>query len=207
MGRFSAVQQSPSAPGSGSLQQMDVGGVGPSELTAGRCVPSQRQCVQYALKARPLRCYIPKNPYQYQVWYLVTSSYFEYLMFALIMLNTICLGMQVRTTDTRPRRAGLQAGSPVHSSCHLLRTRRGVGRCYAAQTRNCPTPCCQAPSGLLGGNSSIPAAVRFCKQERAMWKDEGVSDAQSALTLSLCCCKSGWLRWLECWLRSRGEWI
>uniref|UniRef100_A0A8D1P6Q9 Voltage-dependent L-type calcium channel subunit alpha n=1 Tax=Sus scrofa TaxID=9823 RepID=A0A8D1P6Q9_PIG len=57
---------------------------------------NQRQCVQYALKARPLRCYIPKNPYQYQVWYVVTSSYFEYLMFALIMLNTICLGMQVR---------------------------------------------------------------------------------------------------------------
>ncbi|KAG9334505.1 hypothetical protein JZ751_007588 [Albula glossodonta] len=25
-----------------------------------------RQCVQYALKARPLRCYIPKNPYQYR---------------------------------------------------------------------------------------------------------------------------------------------
>ncbi|XP_053462725.1 voltage-dependent L-type calcium channel subunit alpha-1S [Nycticebus coucang] len=55
---------------------------------------NQRQCVQYALKARPLRCYIPQNPYQYKVWYLVTSSYFEYLMFALIMLNTICLGMQ-----------------------------------------------------------------------------------------------------------------
>ncbi|XP_035942577.1 voltage-dependent L-type calcium channel subunit alpha-1S [Halichoerus grypus] len=55
---------------------------------------NQRQCVQYALKARPLRCYIPKNPWQYQVWYVVTSSYFEYLMFALIMLNTICLGMQ-----------------------------------------------------------------------------------------------------------------
>lgn len=58
-------------------------------------VPSQRQCVQYALKARPLRCYIPKNPYQYRVWYIVTSCYFEYLMFFLIMLNTLCLGMQV----------------------------------------------------------------------------------------------------------------
>ncbi|XP_062996842.1 voltage-dependent L-type calcium channel subunit alpha-1S [Elgaria multicarinata webbii] len=55
---------------------------------------NQRQCVQYALKARPLRCYIPKNPYQYQIWYVVTSSYFEYLMFFLITLNTICLGMQ-----------------------------------------------------------------------------------------------------------------
>ncbi|KAM7411944.1 hypothetical protein PAMA_021765 [Pampus argenteus] len=55
---------------------------------------NQRQCVQYALKARPLRCYIPKNPYQYRVWYIVTSCYFEYLMFFLIMLNTLCLGMQ-----------------------------------------------------------------------------------------------------------------
>ncbi|KAG5282161.1 hypothetical protein AALO_G00052880 [Alosa alosa] len=55
---------------------------------------NQRQCVQYALKARPLRCYIPKNPYQYKFWYLVTSCYFEYLMFFLIMLNTLCLGIQ-----------------------------------------------------------------------------------------------------------------
>ncbi|KAE8623232.1 hypothetical protein XENTR_v10005548 [Xenopus tropicalis] len=55
---------------------------------------NQRQCVQYALKARPLRRYIPKNQHQYKIWYLVTSSYFEYLMFALIMLNTISLGMQ-----------------------------------------------------------------------------------------------------------------
>lgn len=69
------------------------------ELTAHRrfslCLLVQRQCVQYALKARPLRCYIPKNPYQYRVWYIVTSCYFEYLMFFLIMLNTLCLGMQV----------------------------------------------------------------------------------------------------------------
>uniref|UniRef100_A0A3B3T7U0 Voltage-dependent L-type calcium channel subunit alpha n=1 Tax=Paramormyrops kingsleyae TaxID=1676925 RepID=A0A3B3T7U0_9TELE len=55
---------------------------------------NQRKCVQYALKARPLRCYIPKNPCQYRVWYMVTSCYFEYLMFLLIMLNTLCLGMQ-----------------------------------------------------------------------------------------------------------------
>uniref|UniRef100_A0A8C2L4M9 Voltage-dependent L-type calcium channel subunit alpha n=1 Tax=Cyprinus carpio TaxID=7962 RepID=A0A8C2L4M9_CYPCA len=55
---------------------------------------NQRQCVQYALKARPLKCYIPKNPHQYRVWYFVTSCYFEYLMFFLIMLNTLCLGIQ-----------------------------------------------------------------------------------------------------------------
>uniref|UniRef100_A0A8C7HVW8 Voltage-dependent L-type calcium channel subunit alpha n=1 Tax=Oncorhynchus kisutch TaxID=8019 RepID=A0A8C7HVW8_ONCKI len=56
---------------------------------------NQRQCVQYALKAKPLRCYIPKNHYQYNMWYIVTSCYFEYAMFFLIMLNTLCLGMQV----------------------------------------------------------------------------------------------------------------
>uniref|UniRef100_A0A8C7HUU5 Voltage-dependent L-type calcium channel subunit alpha n=1 Tax=Oncorhynchus kisutch TaxID=8019 RepID=A0A8C7HUU5_ONCKI len=55
---------------------------------------NQRQCVQYALKAKPLRCYIPKNHYQYNMWYIVTSCYFEYAMFFLIMLNTLCLGMQ-----------------------------------------------------------------------------------------------------------------
>ncbi|XP_043564807.1 voltage-dependent L-type calcium channel subunit alpha-1C [Chiloscyllium plagiosum] len=55
---------------------------------------NQRQCVEYALKARPLRRYIPKNTYQYKVWYVVNSTYFEYLMFVLILLNTICLAMQ-----------------------------------------------------------------------------------------------------------------
>ncbi|KAG2471244.1 CAC1C protein, partial [Polypterus senegalus] len=55
---------------------------------------NQRQCVEYALKARPLRRYIPKNHYQYKVWYVVNSTYFEYLMFVLILLNTICLAMQ-----------------------------------------------------------------------------------------------------------------
>ncbi|KFW07000.1 Voltage-dependent L-type calcium channel subunit alpha-1C, partial [Eurypyga helias] len=51
---------------------------------------NQRQCVEYALKARPLRRYIPKNQYQYKVWYVVNSTYFEYLMFVL----KICLAMQ-----------------------------------------------------------------------------------------------------------------
>uniref|UniRef100_A0A8C4YEW7 Voltage-dependent L-type calcium channel subunit alpha n=1 Tax=Gopherus evgoodei TaxID=1825980 RepID=A0A8C4YEW7_9SAUR len=45
---------------------------------------NQRQCVEY----------IPKNQYQYKVWYVVNSTYFEYLMFVLILLNTICLAMQ-----------------------------------------------------------------------------------------------------------------
>ncbi|XP_078270767.1 voltage-dependent L-type calcium channel subunit alpha-1D-like isoform X1 [Rhinoraja longicauda] len=55
---------------------------------------NQRQCVEYALKARPFRRYIPKNPYQYKFWYVVNSTGFEYIMFALIMLNTLCLAVQ-----------------------------------------------------------------------------------------------------------------
>ncbi|XP_068080237.2 calcium channel, voltage-dependent, L type, alpha 1D subunit, a isoform X14 [Danio rerio] len=55
---------------------------------------NQRQCVEYALKARPLRRYIPKNPYQYKFWYVVNSTGFEYIMFVLILLNTICLAVQ-----------------------------------------------------------------------------------------------------------------
>lgn len=127
------------------LQPVDVGVEEARGLRAdGRRVPSQRQCVQYALKARPLRCYIPKNPYQYKVWYLVTSSYFEYLMFALIMLNTICLGMQVGPQTHGPDGPGPgqgrvwakpQPGPPIYPSCHLPCARHGVVRCYAGQTR------------------------------------------------------------------------
>ncbi|XP_051757896.1 voltage-dependent L-type calcium channel subunit alpha-1D isoform X7 [Ctenopharyngodon idella] len=55
---------------------------------------NQRQCVEYALKARPLRRYIPKNPHQYKFWYVVNSTGFEYVMFVLIVLNTLCLAVQ-----------------------------------------------------------------------------------------------------------------
>ncbi|XP_072847568.2 voltage-dependent L-type calcium channel subunit alpha-1F isoform X2 [Pogona vitticeps] len=55
---------------------------------------NQRQCVEYALKAQPLRRYIPKNKYQYKFWYIVNSTGFEYIMFVLILLNTIALAVQ-----------------------------------------------------------------------------------------------------------------
>lgn len=69
-------------------------------LTVSAVFPFQRQCVEYALKARPLRRYIPKNPYQYKFWYVVNSTGFEYIMFVLIMLNTLCLAMQVGKAET-----------------------------------------------------------------------------------------------------------
>ncbi len=58
---------------------------------------SQRQCVYYALKAQPIKIYIPKNPSQLKFWKIINSSQFEYLMFVLILLNTLTLGVQVHT--------------------------------------------------------------------------------------------------------------
>ncbi|XP_010180961.1 PREDICTED: voltage-dependent L-type calcium channel subunit alpha-1F-like, partial [Mesitornis unicolor] len=55
---------------------------------------NQRQCVEYALKAQPLRRYIPKNRSQHRVWAMVNSTAFEYIMFVLILLNTIALAVQ-----------------------------------------------------------------------------------------------------------------
>ncbi|KAM6468747.1 voltage-dependent L-type calcium channel subunit alpha-1F isoform 6-T7 [Liasis olivaceus] len=62
---------------------------------------NQRQCVEYALKAQPLQRYIPKNKYQYKFWYMVNSTCFEYIMFVLIMLNTIALAVQSSEDSSR----------------------------------------------------------------------------------------------------------
>uniref|UniRef100_A0AAQ6IL41 Voltage-dependent L-type calcium channel subunit alpha n=1 Tax=Anabas testudineus TaxID=64144 RepID=A0AAQ6IL41_ANATE len=55
---------------------------------------NQRQCVEYALKAQPLKLYIPKNPVQYKFWSIINSTGFEYVMFILILLNTVTLAIQ-----------------------------------------------------------------------------------------------------------------
>ncbi|XP_077437766.1 calcium channel, voltage-dependent, L type, alpha 1F subunit isoform X2 [Vanacampus margaritifer] len=55
---------------------------------------NQRQCVEYALKAQPLKLYIPKNPVQYKFWSIINSTAFEYVMFVLILLNTVTLAVQ-----------------------------------------------------------------------------------------------------------------
>uniref|UniRef100_H3D9J5 Calcium channel, voltage-dependent, L type, alpha 1F subunit n=1 Tax=Tetraodon nigroviridis TaxID=99883 RepID=H3D9J5_TETNG len=55
---------------------------------------NQRQCVEYALKAQPLKLYIPKNPVQYKFWAIINSTGFEYVMFVLILLNTVTLAIQ-----------------------------------------------------------------------------------------------------------------
>ncbi|RWS16550.1 muscle calcium channel subunit alpha-1-like protein, partial [Dinothrombium tinctorium] len=55
---------------------------------------NQRNCIEFALKARPIRRYIPKQRIQYKVWWFVTSSYFEYFIFSLILMNTVTLAMK-----------------------------------------------------------------------------------------------------------------
>ncbi|XP_063220472.1 muscle calcium channel subunit alpha-1 isoform X4 [Bacillus rossius redtenbacheri] len=55
---------------------------------------NQRNCIEFALKAKPVRRYIPKHRLQYKVWWFVTSQPFEYTIFILIMLNTITLAMK-----------------------------------------------------------------------------------------------------------------
>ncbi|KAL9928146.1 muscle calcium channel subunit alpha-1-like isoform 1-T2 [Glossina fuscipes fuscipes] len=55
---------------------------------------NQRNCIEFALKAKPIRRYIPKNGTQYKVWWFVTSSSFEYSIFVLIMINTVTLAMK-----------------------------------------------------------------------------------------------------------------
>ncbi|KAJ1530607.1 hypothetical protein ONE63_005487 [Megalurothrips usitatus] len=55
---------------------------------------NQRNCIEFALKAKPVRRYIPKQRFQYKVWWFVTSQPFEYTIFILIMINTITLAMK-----------------------------------------------------------------------------------------------------------------
>lgn len=55
---------------------------------------NQRNCIEFALKAKPIRRYIPKHRIQYKVWWFVTSKPFEYAIFTLIIINTITLAMK-----------------------------------------------------------------------------------------------------------------
>ncbi|XP_072155545.1 muscle calcium channel subunit alpha-1 isoform X4 [Bemisia tabaci] len=55
---------------------------------------NQRNCIEFALKAKPVRRYIPKHRFQYKIWWFVTSQPFEYTIFVLIMINTITLAMK-----------------------------------------------------------------------------------------------------------------
>jgi voltage-dependent calcium channel L type alpha-1D len=55
---------------------------------------NQRNCIEFALSAKPVRRYIPKNPIQYKLWAFVTSPIFEYTIFSMILINTLSLAMK-----------------------------------------------------------------------------------------------------------------
>ena len=57
-------------------------------------VDFQRNCIAFALNAKPVKFYIPRNPIQYKVWTFVTSQPFEYFIFILIILNTVTMAMK-----------------------------------------------------------------------------------------------------------------
>jgi len=55
---------------------------------------NQRNCIEFALSAKPVRRYIPKNPLQYRLWSFATSPFCEYTVFIAILLNTTSLAMK-----------------------------------------------------------------------------------------------------------------
>jgi hypothetical protein len=57
----------------------------------------QKQCIDFAIKAKPLCRYMPKNKdsIKYRIWKLVVSTPFEYFIMVMIALNTIILMMKV----------------------------------------------------------------------------------------------------------------
>jgi len=50
---------------------------------------NQRNCLDFALHAKPQRKYIPESRFQYWAWSIVHSQPFEYSNFTLILLNTV----------------------------------------------------------------------------------------------------------------------
>jgi len=55
---------------------------------------NQRNCIEFALNAKPIKLYIPKNPVQYKLWSFTTSPLCENTVFLAIILNTVSLAMK-----------------------------------------------------------------------------------------------------------------
>ncbi|CAL8078238.1 unnamed protein product [Calicophoron daubneyi] len=60
---------------------------------------NQRKCIEYALKARPRRRYIPKGHLQYKIWSVVVSKKFEIFIFICIFINTVALMLKYDKQD------------------------------------------------------------------------------------------------------------
>lgn len=73
---------------------------GEKELEEGELDKNQKSCIDFAIQARPLQRYMPKDKdsLKYKIWRVVVSTAFEYFIMVLIVLNTILLMMKVSDT-------------------------------------------------------------------------------------------------------------
>ncbi|XP_054158899.1 voltage-dependent calcium channel type A subunit alpha-1-like isoform X3 [Oppia nitens] len=69
---------------------------GEKELEEGELDKNQKSCIDFAIQARPLQRYMPKDKdsMKYKIWRVVVSTAFEYFIMVLIVLNTILLMMK-----------------------------------------------------------------------------------------------------------------
>ena len=69
---------------------------GEKELEEGEIDKNQKSCIDFAIGAKPLQRYIPKNKdsLKYKIWRVVVSTAFEYFIMTLIVMNTILLMMK-----------------------------------------------------------------------------------------------------------------
>ncbi|XP_014668456.1 PREDICTED: voltage-dependent calcium channel type A subunit alpha-1-like [Priapulus caudatus] len=74
---------------------------GEKELMGGELDKNQKQCIDFAINAKPLARYMPqdKSSIRYRIWKLVVSSVFEWFIMVLISLNTIILMMKHNDPD------------------------------------------------------------------------------------------------------------
>nr|QQY02546.1 voltage-dependent N-type calcium channel subunit alpha-1B [Cryptocotyle lingua] len=74
---------------------------GENELVDHELDKNQKQCMEFAINAKPLCRYMPSNPNsaKYRIWRLVVSSPFEYYIMMMIALNTLILMMKYYRPD------------------------------------------------------------------------------------------------------------
>ncbi|KAL5968871.1 Voltage-dependent calcium channel type A subunit alpha-1, partial [Taenia solium] len=80
---------------------------GENELVDHELDKNQKQCIDFAINARPLCRYMPEDSksLKYRIWQLVVSGPFEYFIMTMIALNTLILMMKARFAYHRPEKS------------------------------------------------------------------------------------------------------
>lgn len=84
--------------------------------------PVQRACIDFAISAKPLTRYMPrdKQSFQYKTWTFVVSPPFEYFIMAMIALNTVVLMMKVCGPGTGDSGGQLGCERATIAADHIL---------------------------------------------------------------------------------------